>query len=90
MQALQDIFEIWNTRDEFAQAMGVPSERARGWERQERIPSEYWKKLQIEALKKGHRLSMEFLDSVMKPPLKRGRPPKKVVPFRRRRVEARA
>ena len=42
MQSNSEIVEAWG-RDKMAEALGVPKETVRSWQRLDTLPKEYWK-----------------------------------------------
>lgn len=88
MQAVQDIFALWPTISEFAQAIDANPDQVRKWKKFRRIPQESWQSVIDAAQKRGVTLTIETIVSANAPMKPRGRPPARRA--KRIRAEARA
>jgi len=76
-----------------AQEVGAKEETVRGWERQKRIPEDWWRSVTSAAAERDKTVTTDDLLAANRPPKQRGRPAhkvRKIKSFRRRRVEAQA
>lgn len=84
MQALQDIFGIWDSIPLMAVAIGAKPDTVRKWKKHERIPEDSWQAVIDAALVRGRSLSAGDLLAANRAPKQRGRPAHKVRRLRRR------
>lgn len=90
MQAIQDIFGLWDTHVEFAAAIESNADQVRKWKKFGRIPEE-WRDRVVEAVQaKGYEITAEQIAALNRPFKTRGRPPARKIQARRSRQEARA
>jgi len=86
MQALHDIFGIWDQKIPImAAAIGAKVDTVRKWKRSGRIPEDSWQAVIDAAVLRGHTLTPSDLWTANRAPKLRGRPAHKVRPLRRRR-----
>lgn len=76
MQALQDIFQLFSSHDEFARAVRREPDTVYRWACKGRIPQDCWPDVVIAAAQRGTVITYEDLFRLNAPMKKRGRPPK--------------
>lgn len=88
MQALHDIFGIWNHKIPImAASIGAKTDTVRKWKRHGRIPEDSWQAVIDAALVRGRSLTAGDLLAANRVPKQRGRPAHKIKPLRRRKRE---
>lgn len=90
MQTVLDIFALWPTITEFAEAIDANPDQVRKWKKFRRFPQESWESVAAAANQRGTPLTVEMIIAANAPMKPRGRPPARKVRAKRVRSEARA